>query len=165
MVEIKQQQDFKTWQSVVSDLQLEPHPENGFFCETFKQSNKDSFTGCVYLLPAGETTIQRTLKDTEEVVVFNEGLDFEILIINNKDHTLKIHKIGPSSKNYQIWIPANDTAIFRVIKQKDSKYDYSLFSCMCIPEFNWKNLIMPEGIEEKLNEQDLETLKNFRQLK
>lgn len=86
---------------IISRLQLQPHPEGGFFRETYRSDGVIDFNGkrnystCIYFLLTAETFSAFHRIKQDEIWHFYDG------------STIELHQISPGGKHDTILIGAN----------------------------------------------------------
>jgi predicted cupin superfamily sugar epimerase len=128
--------------SLIVRLGLQPHPEGGYFRETFRDhsSGQDRAfsTAILFLLKRGEISRWHRV-DAAEVWHFYRGAPLELLI--GKDR----HVLGPGieqGQSPQIVVPAN------VWQMARSLGDYTLVGCTVAPGFEFSGFeLAPAGFE------------------
>ncbi len=84
---------------IVALLKLEPHPEGGWFCETFRDAvevapGRAASTAIHYLLEAGQSSHWHRVTDAAEVWSFNAGGPLELMIADTGDGPPVRHVLG-----------------------------------------------------------------------
>ena len=116
---------------VIRRLDLKPHPEGGYFRETFRDplgfNNRAYSTAILFLLKQGEVSRWHRV-DAAEVWHFYRGAPLELCI--GKDR----HVLGPDieqGQSPQIVVPAGQWQIAK------SLGDYTLVGCTVAPGFEF----------------------------
>lgn len=133
----------------IKSLNLEQHIENGFFKEIYRSKNsienKSILSTIYFLIKKGSITRFRKLSISDEVICYNKGKSFEVLLIDPQGK-INIEKLGlniEKGENFQIVIPADYIACFKCKSDDDIKTpcdeDFSLFACICGPAFNYED--------------------------
>ena len=116
-------------------LHLLPHPEGGFYCETFRDESlingRAASTAIYYLLPAGQISAWHRV-DATEVWHYYAGapLELEIVVEQSADRT--IHRLGcalSEGERPQAVVPAHAWQSAR------SLGDWTLVGCTVAPGF------------------------------
>jgi len=141
----------------IQQLQLQPHPEGGFFRETYKSEkylfknestqSKPSATLIYFLLKNNDISAFHKLK-SDEVWMYHTGGTINIFIIDTVGQ-LKIEKFGndiANGENIQVLIPANSW----FSAELTNKNSFSLMSCMVTPGFEWSDFEL--GNKEELKQ-------------
>jgi predicted cupin superfamily sugar epimerase len=100
--------------AIIRLLDLRPHPEGGFFRETFRDPAQDARGRAVstliyFLLEAGQRSHWHRV-DAAEVWHFYAGAPLEIKI-SRPGHAASVHRLGPdltAGERPQLVIPAHD---------------------------------------------------------
>ena len=96
---------------IIAALNLQPHPEGGWFCETYRhvppQSGRGAVTAIYYLLQAGEQSHWHKV-DADEIWHFYSGDPLE-LSLSKDGRTIARHVLGTNvsaGQSPQIVVPA-----------------------------------------------------------
>ncbi len=124
----------------INILELQPHPEGGYYRETYKSSfefgGKQTATLIYYLLQNNDFSAFHRLKN-DEVWLFHSGISLTIYSINESGE-FKTQICGDKidvGEELQVFIPAN-TWFAAEINSADG---YSLVSCLVTPGFLWQD--------------------------
>ena len=122
---------------LIALLDLKPHPEGGYFRETFRDGEGRGHSTAIYfLLKAGEISRWHRV-DAAEVWHFYRGAPLELRIGGD------IYVLGPDideAQAPQIVVPAN------VWQAAKSMGDYTLVGCTVAPGFDFAHFEMaPDG--------------------
>jgi predicted cupin superfamily sugar epimerase len=131
--------------AVVAALQLEPHPEGGYFREVFRQAPADggrgSMTSIYYMPPAGQPSRWRLI-DADEVWTFHAGAPLT-LSLSYDGKTVETHRLGTDFANGekpQAVVPKGAWA------SATSHGDWTLVGGVCAPAFLYEGFRMaPPG--------------------
>ena len=117
---------------LISDLRLEPHPEGGFYRQTYRsastvqpadeRSARASLTTIYFLLPAGEVSRWHAVS-SDEVWHFYEGAPLELLTADGEfAHVTRqtLGPVGPQSEPVRVvaahmWQAARSTGAFTLV--------------------------------------------------
>jgi predicted cupin superfamily sugar epimerase len=135
---------------MVEALELKPHPEGGFFRETFRSSrrlaategdaHRDASTAIYFLLPAGEFSAFHLIRGSDEVWHHYGGDPVEIhMIAPSGDHRVTI--LGPDvhrGERPQILVPAGT---LQAAVARGSRF--ALCGCTVTPGFDFTDFEMP----------------------
>jgi len=131
---------------VVRKLGLKPHPEGGWYRETFRDERTDGngracSTSIYYMLEAGETSEWHRVTNAAEVWHWYAGAPL-VLTISENGHDASAHRIGPNieaGEEPQFVVPAGwwQTAT--------SLGEYTLVGCTVAPAFDFAALEMAPG--------------------
>ncbi|UII23970.1 cupin domain-containing protein [Fulvivirga ligni] len=139
-----------TVEYLVNKLQLEPHPEGGYFKETYRADLKSDFngfegernvsTGIYFLLEQLDFSAFHKIQ-SDEMWHFYDGDTMEVHMIFD-DGTHKVVKLGRDLEKgelLQFVVPAGVWFGSRVAKGGD----FSLVGCTVAPGFDFKDFEMP----------------------
>lgn len=138
---------------LISVLQLEPHPEGGYFKETYRSSEKMINTGgatrnlstaIYYLLEDNDKSLFHRI-GSDELWFFHQGKPIEIFLI--EEGKLVVGLLGNDvgkGELPQVFVPANTWFSAKI---KDSA-GYSLVSCTVAPGFDYADFEL--AIREQL---------------
>jgi uncharacterized protein len=141
--------DKKTAEYWISQLQLNPHPEGGFFKETYRSDGliaaqglpaqfggERNFSTCIYfLLRSQDRSLFHRIK-SDELWHFYAGTSLTLYVLSASG--LKTFKLGPDPQNkeaFQIVIPAGCWFGARV----DLPNSYTLTGCTVAPGFDFQD--------------------------
>lgn len=135
-------------QHYIKTLELLPHPEGGYYKETYRssaslilpQGERNYSTAIYFLLEDGNFSAFHKIK-SDELWHFYAGDVLEVIEITN-DGKLKITELGPT--NFQYGVPAGHWFGSRVKKGGT----FSLVGCTVAPGFDFSDFEMAE--REKL---------------
>jgi predicted cupin superfamily sugar epimerase len=125
---------------LIALLNLKPHPEGGYFRETFRDAaeGRAHSTAIYFLLTAGEVSRWHRV-DAAEVWHFYSGAPLELRV--GKD----IYVLGPNvdeAQAPQVVVPPN------VWQSARSLGDYTLVGCTVAPGFEFEHFeLAPDGFE------------------
>ena len=129
---------------IIAKLNLAPHPEGGYFRETFRDSNQDgraSSTAILYLLKADEVSHWHRI-DAVEVWHWHGGAPLELRQTTSTGNLLE-QKLGNDilgGELPQIIVPA------RAWQSARSLGDWTLTGCTVAPGFEFDHFEMaPQG--------------------
>ncbi len=150
---------FLTKNHWIETLELQPHPEGGYYKETFRsnsvviipsKSNKpyNTATAIYFLLGSaskGDFSAWHRLNDLEETWYYNYGDDLSIYWIDTTGNLIT-HKlgIGPGA-SLQVHIPAN--VWFAAAVANKNPEAYCLVSCMVYPGFDFADFQLGDRSE------------------
>ncbi|SMD08069.1 hypothetical protein SAMN06297251_12456 [Fulvimarina manganoxydans] len=128
---------------IVETLDLKPHPEGGWFRETFRDTQTDAAgrahsTAIYYLLEAGDTSAWHKVSDAVEVWHYYAGAPL-VITVSPDGHDASAHHLGPdiaSGQRPQFVVPAGwwQTAT--------SLGRYTLVGCTVSPAFRFESFEM-----------------------
>jgi predicted cupin superfamily sugar epimerase len=128
--------------AIIAQLKLHPHPEGGYFCETFRDDaphdGRAASTAIYFLLKAGEVSRWHRV-DAAEVWHFYRGAPLELRVGKT------VHILGPEieqGQQPQLIVPAGEWQAAR------SFGEYTLVGCTVAPGFEFSKFeLAPEGFE------------------
>ncbi|MEE2953142.1 MAG: cupin domain-containing protein [Pseudomonadota bacterium] len=128
---------------IIETLDLKPHPEGGWFRETFRDTQVDAegrahSTAIYYLLEAGDTSAWHKVSDAVEVWHYYAGAPL-VITVSPDGHDASAHHLGPdiaSGQRPQFVVPAGwwQTAT--------SLGRYTLVGCTVSPAFRFESFEM-----------------------
>ena len=119
-------------ENLIKKLQLIPHPEGGYFSESFRDE-KNSVSLIYYLLKKGDVSHWHKLKKNE-ILHFYDGDPLVVYLSVDGTSIQKI--ILNSSKNQLYHFVIKSGAWFSM----ESKGEYSLIGCTVSPPFDYEDL-------------------------
>jgi uncharacterized protein len=126
---------------LIEMLDLKPHPEGGYFRETFRDASGEGrahSTAIYFLLKGGEVSRWHRI-DVPEVWHFYRGAPLELTI--GKDRYVLGHDIDKAQVP-QLVVPAGQWQMAR------SQGDFSLVGCTVAPGFEFEHFeLAPEGFQ------------------
>jgi hypothetical protein len=128
----------KKIEELISRFKLQPHPEGGYFVETYRS---DFSTGIYYLLGAGDQSCFHRIK-SDEMWHFYSG-DPMIIVEIDEHGKIKETELGAYT-NFQYVVPANTW--FGSFLKEGSKY--ALVGCTVAPAFHFTDFEI--GVKEDL---------------
>jgi uncharacterized protein len=133
---------------MIQELQLQQHPEGGFFKETYRSSgtmlingNERNFMTCIYYLLEGKQKSMFHRLKSDELWLFHHGSALEIVVIDDGKATSTI--LGNNiakAESPQLLIPANTWFAARVKNEEG----FALVSCVVSPGFDFNDFEMAD---------------------
>lgn len=131
-----------TADEIIAALGLVPHPEGGFFAETFRdgrtgEGGRSHSTAIYYLLRAGDCSAWHRV-DATEVWHYYAGAPLA-LTISPDGHDAAAHRVGPNlvmGERPQLVVPAGHW------QTAESLGAYSLMGCTVAPAFEFSGFEM-----------------------
>lgn len=134
----------------IQHLGLKPHPEGGYFKETYRSNikigtkdlpvgfsdNRDISTSILYLLPSNQVSKLHRLK-SDELWYFHHGSSIKLHLIDRegKKHSKLLGPRLEKAEQFQVLVPAG--IIFAAeVMARDS---YSLCGCVVSPGFEYQD--------------------------
>jgi len=136
---------------VVALLDLKPHPEGGWFRETFRDApgpdGRPASTAIYYLLAAGQRSHWHRVTDAAEVWHFHAGAPLALSIAplagGEATRTVLGHDLAAGQRP-QILVPPGDW------QSALSLGDWTLVGCTVAPGFQFSSFVMaPDGWEPR----------------
>ncbi|MDR0969869.1 MAG: cupin domain-containing protein [Lentimicrobiaceae bacterium] len=134
---------------LINQLQLLPHPEGGFYKETYRsdvtatdsKGAKRNVCTSIYYLLNGTNKSHFHRIPSDELWYFHEGETLEIIYIQHSELTrVLLGKNTQNGEHFYIKIPAN---VWFAAKIKSEK-SYTLVSCVVAPGFDFKDFELAE---------------------
>jgi len=121
---------------IIEALGLAPHPEGGFYRETFRSSSTEIY----FLLPAGEFSAFHRLRASDEIWHHYAGDPVELQTIGN-DGEHRVTMLGPDlerGERPQVIVPAGTLQAAAVRGQR-----FALCGCTVTPAFDFADFELP----------------------
>lgn len=127
---------------IIELLQLEPHPEGGFYRQMHKgpedAAGRPASTAIYYLLGAGDCSAWHRVVDAEEIWHFYAGGPLALTMSQN-GHDAESYRLGPellAGERPQIVVPAN------CWQSAESLGAWTLVGCTVVPGFQFSSFEM-----------------------
>ncbi len=125
-------------QEIVRLLELAPHPEGGFYRQTFRDARtidgkRSVSTAIYYLLPQGQVSAWHRVVDAAEIWHYYAGAPLE-LVVSEDGLALTHHRLGPyigAGERPQAMVPAG------VWQSAKSLGAWTLVGCTVAPAFEF----------------------------
>ena len=133
-------------QEIIEHLRLEPHPEGGYFRETWRADNTGRAAGtCIYfLLAAGEASHWHRV-DAAEIWHFYSGAPLILRVATDQDGPARETTLGPDLATGhvpQVIIPPNHW------QAAHCTGDFTLVGCTVSPGFEFEHFTLaPPGFD------------------
>ncbi len=132
-----------TADEIIAKLDLQPHPEGGWYKETWKANNPGRASGtCIYFLLKADETSHWHRVDAAEIWLFHAGAPLVLSMAADENGPAVDHLLSPdlSKGQPQIIVPPHHWQAAR------STGDYTLVSCTVSPGFEFEGfeLAAPE---------------------
>lgn len=141
-----------TVDEIVSKLELEPHPEGGYYKRVYTNdtkldSGRATASAIYFLIPKGKaTTWHKT--DGDELWFWHAGSPLWLLHGLDYKNTVMVMTLGPDimdGQRPQYMIPANHWQKAQLSpNHEDSPYDWTLVSCVVSPEFQFEGFVLAD---------------------
>ena len=129
--------------AIIRELQLEPHPEGGFYRQTFKDgdaSERGASTAIYYLLEKGQSSHWHRVTDASEVWHYYVGAPL-LLHLSLDGKGIETIRLGPSvldGDRPQAVVPVNGW------QSAESLGEFTLVGCTVSPGFTFESFVMAE---------------------
>lgn len=132
-------------QQWIDRLEMQPHPEGGYYKETYRSSgsiatiDRSYSTAIYYLLLEDAFSAFHRIK-SDELWHFYAGATLEVAVLY-PNGSLKIHRLGPNwekGDRFQLVVPANHWFASRMADPTT----YVLVGCTVSPGFNFNDFEM-----------------------
>lgn len=129
--------------AIIRELQLEPHPEGGFYRQTFRDGDgneRGTSTAIYYLLEKGQRSHWHRVTDAAEVWHYYAGAPLS-LHISLDGKTVETIRLGPSvlaGERPQAIVPANGW------QSATSLGEFTLVGCTVSPGFTFESFVMAQ---------------------
>lgn len=128
-------------QDLIGSLDLIPHPEGGFYRETYRSDKtvsaphldgvRSAYTTIYFLLGPGDFSAWHRVW-SDETWLFHRGSEIDVFQFHPDGHLIH-EQIGPKANRYQLTVPAG-----RWFAAKPAAPDqYGLVSCIVAPGFEF----------------------------
>jgi predicted cupin superfamily sugar epimerase len=136
-----------SWREVVDRLGMQPHPEGGWYVETWRAPAVDgaraTSSAILYLLPAGEESRWHRV-DADEIWQFSAGDPLEVRVAA-AGSAVVAHRLGgevAAGDEPQVVVPAGAWQAARPLG------DWTLVGCIVAPAFSFDGFeLAPDGWE------------------
>ena len=140
-----------TAQNLIAKLDLQPHPEGGWYAETWRAPAPDgeraSSTAIHFLLEAGQSSHWHRV-DAVEIWLWHAGDPLELRIAENEAGPVSSHRLGPDALGTDVLQAVVPEHAWQAAAPIDGAHGYSLVSCVVAPGFEFAGFEMaPEGWE------------------
>ncbi len=132
-----------TAKAIIDRLKLEPHPEGGFYRQTFRDENggeRGHSTAIYYLLEKGQRSHWHKVTDAAEIWHYYAGAPLS-LHLSQDGRSISTVKLGPAvleDEHPQAIVPAN------CWQSAESLGDFTLVGCTVSPGFLFESFVMAE---------------------
>jgi uncharacterized protein len=137
-------------QQLISQLNLQAHPEGGYFAETYRASENINTTNgernlmtSIYFLLTSQDVSRFHVIQSDELWFHHEGSDLSVHVLDETGHQiLRVGKNHPDARAQQL-VPAGK--IFgSTVDEPDS---YALVSCVVAPGFDFRDFKLLDKAE------------------
>ncbi|WP_394177814.1 cupin domain-containing protein [Yoonia maritima] len=131
-----------TAEAIIAKLNLQPHPEGGYYRQTWIADNEGRATGtCIYfLLKAGESSHWHKV-DATEIWLYHAGAPITLSLAKTENGPAIDHILGPDvlgDQSPQIIVPTDHWQAARTTG------DWTLVSCTVSPGFDFAGFTLAE---------------------
>ena len=134
-----------TADEIIAKLNLQPHPEGGYYRQTWIASNADSHNGratgtCIYfLLKAGESSHWHHV-DATEIWLYHAGAPLTLSIAETEAGPARDHLLSPdiATGAPQVLVPTHHW------QSAETTGDWTLVSCIVSPGFTFEGFTLAE---------------------
>ena len=138
-------------ESLIRQLDLAPHPEGGWFRETWRgpplaDGGRASGTAIIFLLKAGERSHWHTV-DAEEMWVWQGGDPLDLRIADSDTDRIRTLRLGgdvASGEALQALVPTGAWQAAEALSPGQGFHGYSLVSCIVVPGFEFAGFRLAE---------------------
>lgn len=136
-----------TADEVIATLGLQPHPEGGWFRQTWEAANEGRATGtCIYfMLKAGERSHWHRVTDATEFWIWNAGAPLRLWLAESDAGPARAQVLGPdlaAGERPQGMVPPDWW------QAAESLGDWTLLSCTVSPGFRFDRFVLaPAGFD------------------
>lgn len=135
---------------IIERLGLEPHPEGGYFKETWRsgliipgkslpgyKADRNAGTSILFLLPAGEESAAHRVR-SDEIWFYQDGDALKLTMWNDEEQ--REFKIGPQLKCYHhALVPGG---WWQQAEPLEGPHGFSLVACVVVPGFDFDDFEM-----------------------
>lgn len=130
-----------TAQDIIAELGLVPHPEGGFYRETWTCPGSDRAlaTGIYFLLTSDQTSHWHKV-DADELWLYHAGAPLILSIAETEQGPAQDHRLGPDLRQErpQILVPTGQW------QAAATTGDWTLVSCIVSPGFQFQGFTLAE---------------------
>ena len=128
--------------AIITKLNLQPHPEGGYYRQTWIADNEGRATGtCIYfLLKAGDSSHWHKV-DATEIWLYHAGAPITLSLAETENGPAVDHILGPDvlgEQSPQIIVPTDHWQAARTTG------DWTLVSCTVSPGFDFAGFTLAE---------------------
>ncbi|MEP3113339.1 cupin domain-containing protein [Nisaea sp.] len=130
------------WKAIVAKLGMQPHPEGGYYAETWRDAPDDGSRGTMtqiyYLLPVGEVSAWHRVTDATEIWHHYAGAPL-VLTLSPNGHDAEAHHLGPdvlAGQKPQVVVPEGWW------QAAESLGEWTLAGCTVAPAFDFSGFEM-----------------------
>lgn len=146
-----------TVSELVERYELEPHPEGGYYRETWRSNRifdeealpgypgaRAAGTSILYLLPAGEVSQWHRFR-SEELWIFQGGNPAVLSMAERRESEPTERRLGPGPDGQlQLHVPGD---VWQRTEVLDGPAEGALFACVVVPGFDFEDFEMMESTD------------------
>lgn len=136
--------------ALIEQLQLAPHPEGGWYRETWKApampDGRAGGTAIIFLLKAGERSHWHTV-DAEELWIWQGGDPLALRLAPGDAGPVRTLRLGgdvTAGEALQGLVPTGEWQAAEALAPGEGAYGYSLVSCVVVPGFDFAGFHLAE---------------------
>jgi predicted cupin superfamily sugar epimerase len=137
-------------QQLISQLNLQPHPEGGYFAETYRaeesidtQNGQRNLMTAIYFLLTSDDISRFHVIQSDELWFHHEGSDLSVHVLDETGHQiLRVGKNHPDARAQQL-VPAGKIFGSTV----NEPHSYALVSCVVAPGFDFRDFKLMDKSE------------------
>lgn len=142
------------WQTLVERLNLQPHPEGGYYRETFRSDRQIPFNGGVrsaatviyYLLAQGAYSAWHRI-DADETWYHHVGCSVALHVLAAEGDVLTTHRLGNPIEHAGVVFQATVPTGCWFAAELLSPDDFALLSCSVAPGFEFSGFELATGAD------------------
>jgi predicted cupin superfamily sugar epimerase len=123
------------YQGIIEKLQLEPHPEGGYYRQLYGDDNtgKKDISTIYYMLTGSEKSAFHRLHGMTEIWYYHAGEPLNLYVIDAEGN-LVVHELSPTGEMQVVTLPEQWFAA-----EIPSKKGFCLVGCAVAPAFSFEN--------------------------
>ena len=123
------------YQRIIEKLQLEPHPEGGYYRQLFgnDDTGKKAISTIYYMLTGNDKSAFHCLHGVTEIWYYHAGEPLSIYVIDTEEN-LTVHHLSPDGEMQVVILPEQWFAA-----EIPSKKGFCLVGCAVAPAFSFEN--------------------------
>lgn len=130
---------------VIARLQLEPHPEGGWYRETWRadaaEGERASATAIHFLLESGQKSHWHTV-DAAEIWLWHAGNPLLLSTSDPMDPDIESIRLGPDLLEGQIVQHVIEPGDWQAAEPLPGAFDFTLVSCIVSPGFEFEGFTL-----------------------
>ncbi len=123
------------YQEIIEKLQLEPHPEGGYYRQLFgnDDTGEKAISTIYYMLTNSDISAFHRLHGVTEIWYYHAGEPLDLFVIDTKGD-LSVHHLSPDGEMQVVILPEQWFAA-----EIPSKKGFCLVGCAVAPAFSFEN--------------------------